>query len=90
MARRIITDAMREQAAERRHGYLAARDMPTADVCDLALYHHRVTLRSPRTEERVTARMLAAMAARRTTRAWFIAPGRAPRPARVRYSSRGR
>jgi hypothetical protein len=83
MARREITDQMRETARERAHGYLAARDMPTADIDSLARYHARVAPFQGR-EAQVSARMLASLAAKRTARAWFVAPGRAVRPVRVR------
>jgi hypothetical protein len=74
---------MREQARERAHGYLAARDMSTAEVSQLACYHARAATYQG-SDARVTARMLASLAAARTARAWFAAPGHAPRPARVR------
>jgi hypothetical protein len=92
MARRVITEAMRETARERAHGYLAARGMSTAEVDQLAGYHARQARAftgEARQGATCTARMLGALVARRTARAWYVAPGRAPRAARARYS-RGR
>jgi hypothetical protein len=78
---------MRELAAERRHGYLAARGMSTAEVDALARYHAGLARTAPSAVVRADAsayeRMLGAMVARRTTRGWYVARG-GVRPARVR------
>lgn len=86
-ARREITDQMRETARERAHGYLAARGMSTPEVDQLAGYHARQARAftgEARQGATCTARMLGTLVARRTARAWFVAPGRAVRPVRVR------
>jgi hypothetical protein len=95
MARRVVTDKMRETAQMRAHAYLAARAMNTAEVAELASYHGRVVrvggiTPQARREALATSRMLGTMYHARTARAGsaYVAPR--VRSAAPRRSRRGR
>jgi hypothetical protein len=90
MARRVVTEQMRELARERAHGYLAARSMSAAELTELASYHARrarwAGFAAPyRDEERAAARMFANLVGRRTGTGYRYTPGRGFRPVPVRY-----
>lgn len=67
MARRDVTDAMRELARERGYSYRAAAGMTSAQVAELAAYHAARAALYP--ADAVAARMLAGLAARQRSEA---------------------
>lgn len=83
MARRDVTDEMRDEARERAHAYLAAQGMSDADLFELARYHVRRAQGSDaaRREELPTRTMLANLVVRRLASDGrpYVAPSRSQR-----------
>lgn len=77
MARREVTDEMRETARDRAFAYRAARTMSSAEVVQLADYHAERLERGYRGENVVYARMFTTLQARRASMA--VARLRQPR-----------